>query len=212
MSVHYVLIANGKIPLVIHRETQNPEVEQLARSALNEQIKPEQRSYFLFKSYTCYIKNTKGITFLVITDQSLEKTVSLGILDEITDRLFLRQTEQALRSMPANSMSSFEPEIKDSIAKCMSYTNKIKDVRREIEGTKEVMLSNVEKLIERDNKIDELVIQAEDMNDNAFDFKKSATNLKKQMKCQNKKSKFLIIGIASGAVVVIIIVLCVTLI
>eukprot|EP00766_Chilomastix_caulleryi_P000780 gnl/Chilomastix_caulleri/1758.p1 GENE.gnl/Chilomastix_caulleri/1758~~gnl/Chilomastix_caulleri/1758.p1 ORF type:complete len:126 (+),score=16.41 gnl/Chilomastix_caulleri/1758:147-524(+) len=124
----------------------------------------------------------------------------------------MRQTEQALRSMPANSMGSFEPEIKEGITKCMSYTNNIKNVRKEIESTKEIMLNNVEKLIERDNKIDELVIQADDMNDNAFNFKTSATNLKKQMRCKNKKSKILIIGVSCGAAAVLIIILCTTLI
>ena len=73
-------------------------------------------------------------------------------------------------------------------------------VRGEIDEVKAVMVENIEKVLERGEKIELLVDKSENLNQQAFKFKKQSVALKRAMWCKNMKMMLLIgFGVAVRA-------------
>jgi len=60
-------------------------------------------------------------------------------------------------------------------------------VKTQVEEVKQVMQANIEKVLDRGDKIEVLVDKTESMQAMSFDFKKNTTKLKRKMWWQNKK-------------------------
>jgi hypothetical protein len=68
-----------------------------------------------------------------------------------------------------------------------SQTTKIAAIHREIDATKNVMIDNINKTIDRGTKLDDLVAISEDLSASARDFKDGTNTLKRQMWWKNFK-------------------------
>lgn len=60
-------------------------------------------------------------------------------------------------------------------------------VKGDLDEVKSVMVQNIEKVLERGEKIDRLVVKTEDLDNQAVRFKKSSTVLKRAMWWRNAK-------------------------
>lgn len=78
--------------------------------------------------------------------------------------------------------------------------DRINKVRGEIDQVKSVMVDNIEKVLERGEKIELLVDKAENLNEQAFRFKKQSTNLKRSMWWKNAKFMALIFLVVAGLI------------
>lgn len=74
-------------------------------------------------------------------------------------------------------------------------TDKIAKVQEEISQVKDVMIKNIDKVLERGEKIELLVDKTEVLDQHAFKFKKQSRSLKRAMWWKNIKLTILIIVI-----------------
>ncbi|KAG0288596.1 hypothetical protein BGZ98_004205, partial [Dissophora globulifera] len=63
----------------------------------------------------------------------------------------------------------------------------IKQVQGEIEQVKDVMVQNIERVLERGERIELLVDKTDNLNQRSFDFKRRSTALKRTMWWKNTK-------------------------
>jgi len=78
--------------------------------------------------------------------------------------------------------------------------DRITKVRGEIDEVKSVMVANIEKVLERGEKIELLVEQTEALQHNAFEFKKGSTQLKRAMWWKNMKITIILILVVLAVV------------
>ncbi len=84
------------------------------------------------------------------------------------------------------------------LAKQMDYwsdpkNDKIQQMKKDIDETKNIMVQNIEKVLERGERIDLLVTRTEEMNEQSYKFKSGATELKKKLWWKNIKLWIVII-------------------
>uniref|UniRef100_A0A1A8KTR3 Vesicle-associated membrane protein 5 n=1 Tax=Nothobranchius kuhntae TaxID=321403 RepID=A0A1A8KTR3_NOTKU len=82
--------------------------------------------------------------------------------------------------------------------------SRLQQAQEEVEEVKEIMLDNLNKADERHNKLSDLEVQAEELMEKGKVFEKSTYKVKEQKRCQNQKTKRVLIGVSVGAVVVIV--------
>jgi hypothetical protein len=76
--------------------------------------------------------------------------------------------------------------------------NKFKNIRDKIEETKELMIQNIDKALERGEKLDILVEKTGDLNQNSSTFRNNAKTLKNQVWWQNFKICVLLLVIMAA--------------
>lgn len=99
---------------------------------------------------------------------------------------FKEQAMQAKTSYALNDQ--FKPILKEKMTYYNSEkANKFKNIRDKIEETKDLMIQNIDKALERGEKLDILVEKTGDLNQNSQTFKNNAKKLKNQVWWQNFK-------------------------
>ena len=99
----------------------------------------------------------------------------------------------------APSLASFEPKLAQmmeqqqqqqeagSSGSTAATTSKSAQVRGEIDAVKDVMVQNIERVLERGERIDLLVDKTDGMNQTAFAFRKRSTALRRRMWWRNTR-------------------------
>ncbi|KAL9657298.1 hypothetical protein ABK040_011518 [Willaertia magna] len=118
---------------------------------------------------------------------------------------FLDDLETQYKRLGLNESTENMKQINNLIKDRMAYYNnvendKISKLKNQIDSTKDVMISNIDKIIERGERLDVLVSRTEDLQDNAFNFREGSVKLKNTM-----KKRLIMIGIF--AIIIILIVL-----
>merc|ERR1712083_1276630 len=86
---------------------------------------------------------------------------------------------------------------------------RISDTRRQVDEVVDVMKNNVTKMMEREDKLNDLDARADRLQDSSIQFASTSRRLKKKMWWENMKMKLCIGGIAAVLVIIIIIVIAV---
>ena len=115
--------------------------------------------------------------------------------------------------MDIQNARSYELEFSDEIQKKMEFFNekgigfdtKSEEVLRDLQSVKDVMVQNMEKLLERDFKIDVALAKARDINQYSLTYKKRAKKYNAFQK--RRKLWYILIGLVVLAIIVIAIVL-----
>lgn len=69
----------------------------------------------------------------------------------------------------------------------MTQYNKISDTKQQVDTVIEIMKDNMNKVIERDQKLEDMETRTEELQDGARRFNKISTKLKHKMWCKNMK-------------------------
>ena len=69
----------------------------------------------------------------------------------------------------------------------MTQYNKISDTKQQVDTVIEIMRDNVDKVIQRDEKLTDLETRSEELQHGALRFDKISTKLKHKMWCKNMK-------------------------
>jgi len=85
--------------------------------------------------------------------------------------------------------------------------NKLSDTKKQVDTVIDIMKDNIEKVIQRDEKITEIESRSEDLQEGSKRFKKVSTKLKHKLWCKNMK--FIMAIVAMFLILIIIIVLIV---
>lgn len=86
----------------------------------------------------------------------------------------------------------------------MTHYNKISDTQQQVDTVVDIMKNNIEKILDRDEKLTDLENRTDELRYKASRFEKVSTKLKHKMCCKN--IRFIII-LASGFLILILIIL-----
>jgi vesicle-associated membrane protein 7 len=147
---------------------------------------------YLYDEYVFHYVVSNGLTYLVMSDRDYLRFNAFQYLAEI-EKIFLNLYGQRWQTAIA---FAFQADFQRQLQLNMEKFNELKDdkiakIQSDLNSVKDTMVLNIEKVLERGEKIELLVEKTEILDQHAFKFKRGATELKRKMWW--KKTKWLII-------------------
>lgn len=237
MAILFSVVARRNIVLARHADCVGnfAEVTEQLLSKI-ESVENVRKTYshgrYLYH-YVCY----NGLIFMCIADDDFRRSVAFSFLDKIKRKFETQFGSQSYSAIPfamntefapvlasemkrANLMVDKESEIQvcsDEDAPSTSSSvrgrkmpenvDKVERVRDEVAKVKDIMVSNIDALIERGERLDLLVEKTEDLSNHSVRFKQTSRNLARKMWWQNTRAA---IGVALTVIVVIYIIVSVS--
>lgn len=121
-----------------------------------------------------------GITYLCMSNESFGRRIPFLFLRDIQSKFVGTYTHAQIMTAPAYGMNSFATVIESRMTYFSTDPNidKFKQVKGEIDQVKDIMTHNIERVLERGERIDNLVDRTDGLSQQAFAFKKRSTILK----------------------------------
>lgn len=164
-------------------------------------------SYVYDKHVFHYIID-QGITFLCMSDESMKRRVVFSFLQDIIATwrsTYTAAVEQSALAFTLNQ--AFGPVLQkkiDAYNSNITTVDNISNVQAQLDEVKDVMIENIDRVLERGEKIELLVERTDQLNQQSFRFEKSSRMLKRTMYMRKLKNY------AIAAVMIIVLVLIIT--
>jgi len=141
--------------------------------------------------------DSEGFVFGCVADKELKNTTTFGFLKEIQ------------KAFDADDSSKFKKVLKTQMARYSNEkeVNKIVAIKEELEEVKNVMRINIDKVLERGDKLSTLEEKSASLEADALGFKKRAQELHRSMWCANLRMKLLLAGIVFAIVTAVVMVI-----
>jgi vesicle-associated membrane protein 7 len=148
-----------------------------------------------------YYTVSNGFIFFCIADKQTTVTRAFGYLTELRSS-FLQKFGTRASTVAAFSLND---EFERTMASLMEFstnskTDKFSQIHEQIDATVDVMVQNLERVLQRGEKIELLVQKTEELQANSLEFRKVSTDLKNHYWWRNVK-----LWIIAGVCVIILI-------
>lgn len=135
---------------------------------------------------------------MVVADEAYGRQIPFAFLEKVREEWFSKWVERGATA-PAHSLDrSFGPRLHHWMDYCESHPeelNKVASVQRQVDEVKSIMVDNIEKVLERGEKIELLVDKTDNLRFQADRFHKTGRALRSKMWWQNMKVKIIILVI-----------------
>ncbi|XP_072987150.1 vesicle-associated membrane protein 721-like [Typha latifolia] len=162
--------------------------------------------------YTFNYLVEEGYTYCVVAVESVGRQVPISFLERVKEDFNRRYGEGKAATAPANSLSrDFGSKLKEHMQYCVDHPEEISrlaKVKAQVSEVKGVMMENIEKVLDRGEKIELLVDQTENLQSQAQDFRQQGTKIRRKMWLQNMKIKLIVLGIIIALILIIILSIC----
>ena len=107
--------------------------------------------------------NARGLCGIVVTNKEYPEFVITGVLKKLCDEFSTKHSQSAIASASTNSLPY--PELKDYITQYQNpqEADKILKIQHELDATKQVLHQTMESMLERGEKMDQLVAKSNDL-------------------------------------------------
>ncbi|KAG2215125.1 hypothetical protein INT46_006511 [Mucor plumbeus] len=188
MSLIYGLVARGATILAEH--TNSSGNFATVTQAILEKIPPNNSKLtYVYDRYLFHYICEDGITYMCMADDSFGRRIPFIFLQDLKEKFLNTYGKNRAFEAPPYGLNEFSRVIE----KQMEYfstnpsADRLKQVHGEIEQVKDVMVHNIERVLERGERIELLVDKTDNLNQQAFAFKKRSTQLKRAMWWKNTK-------------------------
>ncbi|KAK9055657.1 hypothetical protein SSX86_026742 [Deinandra increscens subsp. villosa] len=153
-----------------------------------------------------------GFTYCVVATESIGRQVPIAYLERIKDDFAKKYGGGKAATATANSLNKeFGPKLKEQMQYCVDHPeeiSKLSKVKAQVSEVKGVMMENIEKVLDRGEKIEILVDKTENLRSQAQDFRTGGTQLRRKMWLQNMKVKLIVLGIIIALILIIVLSAC----
>jgi len=189
MPIIAALIARGTVVLA-ENFPPGTNFPSIARKLI-EQIPstPDSKKSYSYESYNFHYLVEGGITYICITDQEMLYRIPFAFLFDLNNR-FKGTYGQKIHTVGAMSMNDTFGRVLVERMEFFSNdksSDKISKVKTDIDDVKKTMVNNIEKVLERGERIETLVDKTDDLHNQAQSFKRKGAKLKRKMWWKNAK-------------------------
>eukprot|EP00250_Pteridium_aquilinum_P013301 c2125_g1_i1 orf=297-959(-) len=153
-----------------------------------------------------------GFTYMVVADETIGRQTPFAFLERVKDDFKRRFGGGKADTAVAHSLDrEFGPKLKDHMQYCIDHPdemNKIAKVKAQVSEVKGIMMENIEKVLDRGEKIELLVDKTENLRFQADNFQKQGKQLRRKMWLQNMKVKLVVLGIVIILILIIWLSIC----
>ncbi|KAK2394490.1 hypothetical protein P8452_16254 [Trifolium repens] len=149
-----------------------------------------------------------GYTYCIVAHESTGRQVPMAFLERVKDDFVSKYGGEKASTAPPNSLNKeFGPKLKEHMQYCVDHPdeiNKLSKVKAQVSEVKGVMMENIEKVLDRGEKIEVLVDKTDNLHHQAQDFRSSGTSIRRKMWLQNMKVKLIVFGILIALILIIV--------
>ncbi|KAG2670714.1 hypothetical protein I3843_14G099000 [Carya illinoinensis] len=189
MAILYAVVARGSVVLAeFSAVTGNPGV--VARRILEKiPSQADSRLCFSQETYIFHILRSDGLTFLCMANNTFGRRIPFSYLEDIHMR-FMKNYGRVADYAPAYAMNDDFSRVLHQQMEFFSgnpSADTLNRVRGEVSEIRTIMVENIEKILERGDRIELLVDKTSTMQDGAFHFKKQSKRLRQAICMKNAK-------------------------
>ncbi|KAM1044416.1 hypothetical protein EV2_036548 [Malus domestica] len=153
-----------------------------------------------------------GFTYCVVAVEAVGRQVPIAFLERIKEDFTGRYGGGKAATAVANSLNKeFGSKLKEHMQYCVDHPeeiSKLSKVKAQVSEVKGVMMENIEKVLDRGEKIELLVDKTENLRSQAQDFRQQGTQMRRKMWFQNMKIKLIVLGILIALILIIVLSVC----
>lgn len=153
-----------------------------------------------------------GFTYCIVATEAAGRQMPLAYLERVKDDFSKKYAGGKAATAAANGLKrEYGPKLKEHMKYCVEHPeemNKLAKVKAQVTEVKGIMMQNIEKVIDRGEKIDVLVDKTENLRSQAQDFRQQGTQVRRKMWLQNMKIKLVVFGIIIAIILMMILSIC----
>ncbi|KAG7031802.1 Vesicle-associated membrane protein, partial [Cucurbita argyrosperma subsp. argyrosperma] len=195
MAIIYALVARGSVVLAEFSATPT-NASSISRQILDK-IPGNDDSHVSYSQdrYLFHVKRTDGLTVLCMADDTAGRRIPFAFLEDIHQR-FVRTYGRAVHSANAYGMND---EFSRVLSQQMEYysndpnADRINRLKGEMSQVRNVMIENIDKVLERGDRLELLVDKTTNMQGNTMRFRKQARRFRNTVWWKNVKLMVMLI-------------------
>ncbi|KAL4538475.1 hypothetical protein Ndes2526B_g03223 [Nannochloris sp. 'desiccata'] len=153
-----------------------------------------ERLSYLVGDHIVHLLLADGFTFLCMTPQAFNRRVPFAFLEDVRIRFTTAHGSAAANAAAYSFNQTFAPILQERAAYHNNPSNDtVSRVTGEVNGLREVMVENIERVLERGDRLELLVQKTDELSDSAFVFKRGATTLKRDMWYRNIRTSVYVV-------------------
>ncbi|KAK9041018.1 hypothetical protein V6N11_016146 [Hibiscus sabdariffa] len=195
-SLIYAFVARGTVVLADYTEFSG-NFTSIASQCLQKLPASNNKFTYNCDGHTFNYLVDNGFTYCVVAVESVGRQVPVAFLERIKEDFTNRYGGGKAATAPANSLSKeFGPKLKEHMQYCIDHPeeiSKIAKVKAQVSEVKGVMMENIEKVLDRGEKIELLVDKTENLRSQAQDFRQQGTQMRRKM-CLHRKTAHICVG------------------
>ncbi|KAL4321501.1 hypothetical protein AHAS_Ahas14G0116800 [Arachis hypogaea] len=212
-SLIYAFVSRGTVVLAEYTEFSG-NFNTIAFQCLQKLPSSNNKFTYNCDSHTFNFLVDNGFTYCVVADETAGRQVPIAFLERVKDDFVSKYgaSDKAGANAAANSLNKeFGPKLKEHMQYCIDHPeeiSKLAKVQNQVSEVKGVMMENIEKVLDRGEKIELLVDKTENLHNQAQDFRTSGTKIRRKMWLQNMKMKLIVLAILIVLILVIVLSVC----
>lgn len=210
MALIYSFVARGTTVLAEYT-SYHGNFNTVALECLQNVRNPETKFTINCDRHTFNFLNHGEFTYLVVADEGYGRQIPFVFLERVADEFDSKLGAKG-RTAATNSLDKqFGPRLKHHMEYVMAHPeeiSKVAAVQRKVDEVKNIMVENIEKVLERGEKIELLVDKTDDLRYQAEKFHKTGRHLRSKMWWQNFKMKILLCSIILIVILIIVLLIC----
>ncbi|XP_010421024.1 PREDICTED: vesicle-associated membrane protein 714-like [Camelina sativa] len=190
MAIIYAAVARGTVVLAEFSAVTGNTGAVVRR--ILEKLSPEtadERLCFSQDRYIFHILRSDGLTFLCMANDTFGRRIPFSYLEDVHMR-FMKNYRKVAHQAPAYAMNDEFARVLHQQMEFFSSNpsvDTLNRVRGEVSEIRSVMVENIEKIMERGDRIELLVDKTATMQDSAFHFRKQSKRLRRALWMKNAK-------------------------
>ncbi|KAK9223444.1 hypothetical protein WN944_011887 [Citrus x changshan-huyou] len=208
-SLIYAFVARGNVVLAEYTEFSG-NFNSIAYQCL--QKLPASNNKFTYNCDAHTFNYLVDNAYCVVADESSGRQIPMAFLERVKDEFVSKYGGGKAATAPANGLNKeFGPKLKELMQYCVDHPeeiSKLAKVKAQVSEVKGVMMENIEKVLDRGEKIELLVDKTENLHQQAQDFRSTGTKMRRKMWLQNMKIKLIVLGILIALILIIVLSVC----
>ncbi|CAN7070128.1 unnamed protein product [Brassica oleracea var. botrytis] len=190
MAILYALVARGTVVLAEFTAT-STNASTIAKQILEKVPGNNNDSNVSYSQdrYVFHVKRTDGLTVLCMAEETAGRTIPFTFLEDIHQR-FVRTYGRAVHTAQAYAMNDeFSRVLSQQIEYYSNDPNadRINRIKGEMSQVRDVMIENIDKVLDRGERLELLVDKTATMQGNTFRFRKQARRFRSTVWWRNCK-------------------------
>jgi hypothetical protein len=182
MAIVYALVARKKAVLAEHTNCSGNHTT-VTRVLLAKIPDHDGKMSYVYDQHVFHYIVDGGMTFLCMAGEETRRRITFAFLEDVIKSWREQYASVEQTALPFSINEAFAPVLK---AKMEYYSSSpsadnIAVVQARIDSVKDIMVENIDRVLERGEKIELLVDKTDRLNQQAFKFEKTARGLKNDM-------------------------------
>ncbi|CAH8251173.1 unnamed protein product [Arabidopsis lyrata] len=210
-SLIYSFVARGTVILAEYTEFKG-NFTSVAAQCLQKLPSSNNKFTYNCDGHTFNYLADNGFTYCVVVVESAGRQIPMAFLERVKEDFSKRYGGGKASTAKANSLNKeFGSKLKEHMQYCADHPeeiSKLSKVKAQVTEVKGVMMENIEKVLDRGEKIELLVDKTENLRSQAQDFRTQGTKMKRKLWFENMKIKLIVFGIIVALILIIILSVC----